>query len=384
VSRASIRDTVLRSLSAVGATQEAKFYAELFASQEAERFALIVIDPRCLKNPLLEALISNLKILSDLSLSPVLVVGALDDDRTSVKFQAQRLSKDLELSSVKTVKLNTASYQLIPEVCAKARRGQITILEMTERRGHMSLPNLVTELKPNKVIFLQPSGGISRKGKRLANLNIDNLEHMLDVDELTLGQSRFISLVQELAKEKENKAVYVIASPLNLLAELFTTKGSGTMLRRAAPIMRIPTLARTDKTQLKASIEEAFGKPIKPVFLRSKIYKGFIEEGYRGGAIFTQLAGLPYLSKFWVSRAAQGEGIARDIWETMCVDVPEFFWRSRMGNPFNEWYMSTCDGMQISGDWRVFWKGLNAPEVPGAIIAAASAPDDFLTEYTNL
>jgi len=377
VSKASIRQTVLRSLSAVGATKEAKFYAELFAAQDAERFALIVIDPRCLKNPLLEALISNLRILSDLGLSPVLLVGALDDDRTSVKFQSQRLAKELDLASVQIAKLNTASYQLIPEVRQKARKGMIPILEMTERRGKMNLMTLVKELKPNKVIFLQPSGGINREGERLSFVNIDRLEESLNLDDLTLGQSRFIALVQELAEEKGNEAVYVMASPLNLLAELFTTKGSGTMLRRAAPIMTIPTLARTDKAQLKTSIEEAFGKEIKPIFLRSKIYKGFIEESYRGGAIFTQLAGLPYLSKFWVSKAAQGEGIARDIWDMMCSDIPAFFWRSRMGNPFNEWYMSACDGMQISGEWRVFWKGLDAPEVPGAIIAAASAPDDF-------
>ncbi len=373
----AIRDTVLRSLSAIGATKEAKFYAELFAAQEAERFALIVIDPRCLKNPLLEALISNLKILSDLELSPVLLVGALDDDRTSVKFQAQRLAKDLEQASVKTAKLNTASYQLIPEVRQKARKGIIPILEMVERRSKMSLQKIVTELKPNKVIFLQPSGGLSRGDERLSFVNIDTLEETLNPDELTLGQSRFISLVKDLAKEKGNQAVYVMASPLNLLAELFTTKGSGTMLRRAAPIMTTPTLARTDKARLKASIEEAFNKPIKPIFLRSKIHKGFIEESYRGGAIFTQLAGLPYLSKFWVSKAAQGEGIARDIWDMMCADIPVFFWRSRMENPFNEWYMGSCDGMQINGQWRVFWKGLDAPEVPGAIIAAASAPDDF-------
>ena len=377
MSKVAIRETVLRSLSAVGATKEAKYYAELFAAQEAERFALIVIDPRCLKNPLLEALISNLKILSDLELSPVLLVGALDDDRTSVKFQAQRLAKDLEQASVKTAKLNTASYQLIPEVRQKARKGTMPILEMVERRGKMSLQKIVTELKPNKVIFLQPSGGLSREDERLSFVNIDRLEEALNPDELTAGQSRFISFVKELAKEKDNQAVYVMASPLNLLAELFTIKGSGTMLRRAAPIMMTPTLARTDKVKLKASIEEAFNKPIKPIFLRSKIYKGFIEEDYRGGAIFTQLAGLPYLSKFWVSKAAQGEGIARDIWDVMCAEIPAFFWRSRMGNPFNDWYMQTCDGMQASGDWRVFWKGLEAPEVPGAIIAAASAPDDF-------
>jgi len=279
MSKSSIRDTVLRSLSAIGATKEAKFYAELFAAQDAERFALIVIDPRCLKNPLLEALISNLRILSDLGLSPVLLVGALDDDRTSVKFQAQRLTKDLDQASVKTAKLNTASYQLIPEVRQKSRRGMIPILEMTERRGKMSLHKLVTELKPNKVIFLQPSGGLSRGDERLSFVNIDRLEETLNPDDLTLGQS-----------------------------------------------------------------------------------------------------GLPYLSKFWVSKAAQGEGIARDIWDKMCADTPAFFWRSRMENPFNEWYLGACDGMQISGDWRVFWKGLEAPEVPGAIIAAASAPDDFETE----
>jgi len=377
VSKVGIRDTVLRSLSAVGATKEAKFYAELFTAQDAERFALIVLDPRCLKNPLLEALISNLRILSDLGLAPVLLVGALDEDRTSVKFQSQRLAKDLDLASVRTAKLNTASYQLIPEVRQKARKGKIPILEMTERRGKMNLMTLVKELKPNKVIFLQPSGGLSRGDERLSFLNIDRLDETIDFDSLTIGQARFISLVQELVQDKMNDAVYVIASPLNLLAELFTTKGSGTLLRRAAPIMTVPTLARTDKVKLKLSIEEAFGKEVKSVFLRNKIHQAFIEEDYRGGAIFTQLAGLPYLSKFWVSRAAQGEGIARDIWDTMCSEIPAFFWRSRMENPFNDWYMSSCEGMQINGDWRVFWKGLDAPEVPGAIIAASSAPDDF-------
>ena len=375
----AIRDSVLRSLSAVGAIDEAHFYAELFSSQDAERFALIVLDPRCLKNPLLEALISNLRILSDLGLSPILLVGALDHDPTSIKFQAQRLAKDLDQASVKTAKLNTASYQLIPDVRKKARQGMVTILEMTERRGKMNLMRLVTELKAKKVIFLQPSGGITINNKRLSNINLDQLDTSDLLDSLSAGQMRFVTLVQELSKDKSNHAVYVIASPLNLLSELFTTKGSGTMIRRAAPIKMVKTLSRLKKAELKVSIEEAFNKPIKPAFLRSKIYKGFVEMDYRGGAIFTELAGLPYLSKFWVTKEARGEGIARDIWEAMSADIPAFFWRSRMGNPFNDWYMHACEGMQISGDWRVFWKGLAAPEVPGAIIAAASAPDDFLT-----
>jgi len=377
---AVLKETVLKSLSAIGASHEAKFYAELFAAQEAERFALIVIDPRCLKDPLLESLISNLRILSDLGLAPVLLVGALDHDRTSVKFQAQRLSKDLEKASVRPAKLNTASYQLIPEVRQKACKGMITILEMTESREGMHLMGLVNELKPRKVIFLQPSGVISVNGKRCSHINIDLIEAGGLLENLSAGQLRFVKLVQELSKDKTNKSVYVIASPLNLLTELFTTKGSGTMLRRAAPIKTIKTLVKLNKTALKTSIEEAFDKSIEPAFLTSKIHRGFIEHDYRGGAIFTELAGLPYLSKFWVSKEAQGEGIARDIWDVMSAEISAFFWRSRMKNPFNDWYMHACEGMQISGEWRVFWKGLEAPEVPGAIIAAASAQDDFITE----
>ena len=61
----------------------------------------------------------------------------------------------------------------------------------------------------------------------------------------------------------------------------------------------------------------------------------------------------------------------------MCDNIPEFFWRSRRENPFNDWYMRQCDGMQISGNWRVFWKGMKADDIPQALELAVSAPDDF-------
>jgi acetylglutamate kinase len=74
---------------------------------------------------------------------------------------------------------------------------------------------------------------------------------------------------------------------------------------------------------------------------------------------------------------AQGEGLSRDVWEKACEDIPKFFWRSRRHNPFNDWYITACDGMQVSGDWRVFWKGLEGNAIPKAISAATTAPDDF-------
>ena len=62
----AVRDTVMKSLRAISSSKEADYYTKVFQRQEPEKFAIIVIDPRCLKNPLFEVLISDLKILSDL------------------------------------------------------------------------------------------------------------------------------------------------------------------------------------------------------------------------------------------------------------------------------------------------------------------------------
>lgn len=367
----------MKSLMAIGSGKEAAFYANLFASQDPEKFALISIDSRCLRNPLLEALISDFKIISDLGLTPVLVVGALDEKRTNVRFQAQRLCKALEGAGIKNSKLNCASYQLMPDVLKKVRAGNFTVLEMTEMHHGLNLVDLANALKPGKIISLQPSGGFRKDGERVAVVNIDQLDNFVDQSQLTKGQSRFVEAVHELAANVKHSCTYIIASPLNLLGELFTVRGTGTMLRRGARIISKPSYVRIGKAKLRASIEGAFERKLAKDYFKRPINHISVEENFRGGAIVTDLAGLPYLSKFWVVKEAQGEGIARDIWQDLEQNVPAFFWRSQKSNRFNNWYIKVCDGMQISGEWRVFWKGLNAPEIPSAILAAASAPHDF-------
>jgi len=325
----SIRETVLKSLSAVGAQHEAKFYADLFARQDAETFAMVVLDPRCLREPLLEALIAALRILSNLELSPTLVVGAMEDQRTSVKAQAQRLSKELGKSGVRTMKLNTATYGLIKEV------------------------------------------------RKVARLTIADLPEFMENETFSAGQVRFLDSVLVLEKSAKARRSYVIASPLNLLGELFTTNGSGTLIRRGIDFEKGRSFKDFDKSKLTYALESAFDKRLKPSFFDSPLHAGFVESEYRGGALFKEQAGIPYLSKFFVAREARGDGIAKDIWNTACKDVPSFVWRSRMGNPFNAWYMRKCDGMQRAGDWRIFWIGLEAGKIGDPILAAASAPDDF-------
>lgn len=374
----SVRQTVLSSLSAVGATQEASFYAELFAKDDPERFALILLDPRVLNNPLLESLTSNLQILSNLGLAPTLLIGALEDNRTAIKFQGQRLARDLDTSGVKSAKLNTRTYGLIGEIRRRAQSGIIPILEMTERRGPGGMTKLINDLRPNKIVSLQPSGGLSLNGVRRRNLRLAEIEGFLDQATVTPGQQTFLRMVQSIEQDaNEGRRSYVLASPLNLLSELFTTKGSGTLIRRGAAVIRHETLDEVDLLGLTASIDRAFDKPLRSDFVSEPIKMAFLEPDFRAGAIFTELADHPFLSKFWVVPEAQGEGLSRDVWEKVCEEIPQFFWRSRRHNPFNDWYITACDGMQVSGDWRVFWKGLDGSSLPAAIHAATTAPDDF-------
>ena len=196
VSKSSVRDTVMKSLMAIGSGKEAAFYSQLFRQQDPEKFALIAIDERCLQNPLLEALVSDLKIISDLGLTPILVVGALEDRRVNVRFQAQRLCKALEGAGIKNSKLNCASYQLMPDVFKKVRAGNFTVLEMTEHQDGMDLVDLANALQPAKIISLQPSGGFRRDGERVPTVNIDQLDDYVDQAQLTPGQIRFVGSSQ--------------------------------------------------------------------------------------------------------------------------------------------------------------------------------------------
>ena len=370
------RDTVIASLSAIGARSDANFYANLFSELAPERFALLVVDPRATQGSLLESFVSNIRILADLELTPIIVIGVLDEDHTHVRFQSQKLSKELTDAGVQCLKLNTATYGLIGEVRKTCAEGRVPILEVTDTRNRLDLGDLVGELHPDKVIFLQPSGGLSRRERRIAVLNIDS-DSTEDYTQ-TIEQAQFVDYVKQLLREVDTQTHYIIASPLNLLPELFTVKGSGTLIRRGAAIKDLKTVRSLDTDLLAHAMEDAFGKRLDPKFLRGGFERVFVEENYRAGALLRGHDGLVYLSKFFVSRAARGEGLARDLWNALSTDYPELFWRSREGNPFNEWYTRRCDGMQRLDGWRVFWTGLGPRDVRRAIEAAESLPDDFV------
>ena len=370
------RDTVLASLAAIGARSDAAFYANLFSELSPERFALLVVDPRATQGPLLEAFVSNLRLLADLELTPIVVIGVLDEDHTHVRFQSQKLSRELTDAGVQCLKLNTATYGLVGEIRKTCAEGRIPILEITDTRNRLDLGDLVSELHPDKVIFLQPSGGLSRRDRRIAVINIDS-DSTEDYTN-SIEQAQFVDYVKQLLRDLDTQTHYVIASPLNLLTELFTEGGSGTLIRRGANILSYKTLRSLDPDLLGHAIESAFGRRLDPKFLGGRFSRVFVEEHYRAGALVRDTQGLSYLSKFFVTREARGEGLGRDIWNLLCAEYPKLFWRSRPENPFNAWYTRRCDGMQKLDGWHVFWMGLDPDEVGRAIELAPTLPLDFV------
>ena len=371
-----IRDTVLASLAAIGARSEAAFYADKFSELAPERFAFLVLDPRSLQAPLLEAFVSNIRLLADLELTPVILLGVLDEDHTHVRFQSQKLYRQLTDAGVSCVRLNTATYGLLPEVSKACEDRRIPILEITDTRNRLDLGDLVEAMRPDKVIFLQPSGGLSKAGARISVINVDS-DPTEDYTQ-TIGQSQFVDLAKRLLREVPSETHYVMASPLNLISELFTEAGSGTLLRRGVVVKDYKTYRALDIDVLEHSLEESFERPLRDNFFKGSIERIFIEENYRSGVILKRVEGLVYMSKFWVRREARGEGIARDLWNQVTAEYPELFWRSRKGNPFNAWYTRRCDGLQRTGEWTVFWTGLSAEDVPRAIRLAEGLPDDFV------
>jgi acetylglutamate kinase len=168
-----------------------------------------------------------------------------------------------------------------------------------------------------------------------------------------------------------------ITSPLNVLRELFTVKGAGTLLRRGARIARREGWDGVDLGRLRDLLASSFGRAPLDAFFRTTPSHVYLEEAYRGCAILVDTPLGAYLTKFAVSPEAQGEGIARDLWEAFAADAPVVFWRARRTNPISEWYAKLCDGLMRVPDWTVYWKGLTAEAIPDAIAWAVKQPVDL-------
>jgi len=132
-----------------------------------------------------------------------------------------------------------------------------------------------------------------------------------------------------------------------------------------------------DMARLRLLLEHSFGRAPAEGFFDRQVDRAYLEQDYRGAALLVDTALGGYLTKFAVTREAQGEGIGHDLWQCVTEDYATLVWRARPENPITPWYEKQCDGRVRAGRWIVFFKGLDPARIPEAVQLALDQPVDF-------
>ena len=237
---------------------------------------------------------------------------------------------------------------------------------------------LVQVLQPYKIIFLTGTGGLlDDDGNVIDSINLSTeYEHLIAQPWLNGGMRVKIEQIKDLLDRLPLTSSVSITKPAELAKELFTHRGSGTLVRRGERVLRATSWEELDLARLRGLIESAFGRRLVPdYFERTALHRAYVSENYRAAVILTREPEGAYLDKFAVLDEAQGEGLGRAVWQVMREENPDLFWRSRHGNSVNPFYYAESDGCIKREKWKVFWYGsADFPRIERYVAACAKRP----------
>lgn len=410
------RQTIVRLLSAMGSAKEIQQYLKRFSQLDAKRFAVVKVGGAVLRDELND-LTSSLTFLQQVGLTPIVLHGAgpqldveleaagitkqtvnglrvtspkalgivrrvfqqenlrlvealqaMDTRATSVPsgvFMSSFLDRDVYGMVGKVDSINLAPIE------ASLRAGSIPVIaslgetdegQFLNINADFAANELVRVLQPYKIIFLTGTGGLlDGQGHIIDSINLSTeYEHLIQQPWINGGMRVKIEQIADLLQSLPLTSSVSITRPSELAKELFTHKGSGTLVRRGEKVFRFESWDGVDQARMRALIESSFGRTlVEDYFQRTRPYRVYVSENYRAAMILTQEDGLVYLDKFAVLDDAQGEGLGRAVWLVMREENPRLFWRSRHGNPINHFYYAESDGCYKQERWKVFWYGLD-------------------------
>ncbi|QDQ74756.1 acetylglutamate kinase [Pseudoluteimonas lycopersici] len=437
---AQTRQTIVRLLSSMGSAKEISQYLNRFSQLDAARFAVVKVGGAVLRDDL-DALVSSLAFLQDVGLTPIVIHGAgpqLDAELSAagiVKqaidglrvtspealaivrrvFHAQNLKlvEALQASDARATSivsgvfeadyLDCEKYGLVGEVKrvdlapiqASLQAGSIPVIaSLGETAGGQILNvnadfaanELVQVLQPYKIVFLTGTGGLlDDSGKVIDSINLSTeYEHLVAQPWINGGMKLKLEQIRDLLEGLPQASSVSITRPEELAKELFTHKGSGTLVRRGERVIEAASWNELDLPRLRGLIESAFGRRLVPgYFETTKLHRAYVSEHHRAAVILTREEEGVYLDKFAVLDEAQGEGLGRAVWQVMRESNPVLFWRSRHGNPVNPFYHAESDGCIRQVEWNVFWYGLPGFDAIERCVAHCSRRPATLEDHAN-
>jgi acetylglutamate kinase len=420
------RKTIVRLLSSMGSAKEIQQYLKRFSQLDAKRFAVVKVGGAVLRDDLPD-LTSSLTFLQQVGLTPIVLHGAgpqLDEELSAAGiekqtvnglrvtspqalaivrrvFQQQNLRLVEALQSMDTRATSvpsgvfTASY-LDPDIYglvgqvesinlapidASLRAGSIPVIaslgeteqgQILNINADFAANELVRVLQPYKIIFLTGTGGLlDGDGKLIDSINLSTeYEQLMQQPWLHSGMRVKIEQIADLLQNLPLTTSVSITRPSELAKELFTHKGSGTLVRRGEKVQMHDSWDGVDLVRMRELIESSFGRTlVDDYFERTVPFRVYVSENYRAAMILVEAEGLVYLDKFAVLDDAQGEGLGRAVWLLMREENTKLFWRSRHGNPVNAFYYAESDGCFKQPRWKVFWYGLKDFETIARCVA---------------
>ena len=417
-----LRTTIVRLLSNMASAKEIRLYLKRFARVEAARFAVVKVGGAVLRDEL-DALVSSLAFLQQVGLTPIVLHGAgpqLDEECSAAGiarktldglrvtgpetlavvrrvFQQEnlRLVEALHAAGVRATSIQSGvfeseyvdarKYGLVGKVVkihaaglhAAIGAGSIPVIaSLGETAGGQILNinadwaanELVKQLQPYKIVFLTGTGGLlDGDGRLIDSINLSTeYEILMHAPWLHSGMRVKIEQIHDLLMQLPPSSSVSITRPDELAKELFTHRGSGTLVRRGERIDACAGWNGIDLDRLKVLVESGFGRRLATdYFARTEPYRVYVSEHYRAALVLTEEEfadgeRVPHLDKFAVAEDAQGEGLGRAAWQVMRAATPKLFWRSRPDNPVNEFYMAEADGCIKGERWNVYWYGLTS------------------------
>jgi acetylglutamate kinase len=411
----------------MGSAKEIAQYLKRFSQLDAARFAVVKVGGAVLRDDL-EALTSSLAFLQDVGLTPIVIHGAgpqLDAELSAAGIDKQtvnglrvtspgvlaivrrvfhgqnlKLVEALQASDARATSivsgvfeaeyLDRDTYGLVGEVKrvdlapiqASLQAGSIPVIaslgetvggQILNINADFAASELVQVLQPYKIVFLTGTGGLlGEDGQVIDSINLSTeYEYLMQQPWIDGGMRVKIEQIKDLLDGLPLASSVSITKPSELAKELFTHKGSGTLVRRGERVLQATNWNELDLPRLRGLIESAFGRRLLPdYFERTSLHRAYVSENYRAAVILTSEdigegqdmadGGMTYLDKFAVLDDAQGEGLGRAVWQVMREHNPRLFWRSRRGNPVNPFYYAECDGCIKQETWKVFWYGMGS------------------------
>ena len=408
------RQTIVRLLSSMGSAKEISQYLKRFSQLDAARFAVVKVGGAVLRDDL-DALTSSLAFLQDVGLTPIVIHGAgpqLDAELAAAGIQKKtidglRVTSPEALAIVRRVfhaqnlklvealqagdaratsivsgvfeadYLDRDRFGLVGEVKrvdlapiqASLQAGSIPVIaslgetiggQILNVNADFAANELVQVLQPYKIVFLTGTGGLlDADGQVIDSINLSTeYDHLMAQPWIDGGMRVKIEQIKDLLDGLPLASSVSITKPAELAKELFTHKGSGTLVRRGERVLEGSEWSAFDLPRLRELIESAFGRKLLPdYFETTKLHRAYVSENYRAAVILTSEEAGIYLDKFAVLDEAQGEGLGRAVWQVMRDANPTLHWRSRHGNPVNPFYYAESDGCIKQDKWKVYWYG---------------------------